>query len=413
MRVPDEAGLRDAKLTLSFAAWKEAEITSATITLPIVEPEPKPKPAAESSKRPEPKVADSKELRLTLRHEGYVSGLAYAPDGRLLATLDYDSHGGEAGIHVWDAATHEKRAMLPLKAKNRLEAFSLQFSADGKLLAVTTREVRMSPDGHRYEAWLAWEVKVFDVEARKERSTFRTDQAGAASISAFDGQSLLLSVYDGEPWSKSGRRSRRLVRLDAISGKMTTIYESNDREAGLYVVSPDRKTAVIGLSPSSKTINTEMQLLDLETRQTRPLAQALGSVISAATFSPDGKTCVVSLHREVTFWDPASGKKRTELTERYATFRKRPENERLRRLSSLRYSPDGKLLALVFEVFDLPSRRDIPEIVLWEVDTGKVLTVLRGHTQTMFNLAFSLDGRTLASGGFDKMVKLWNVPAGE
>jgi len=40
VRVPDEAGVK-AKVTYSFEAWKEGNVTSTTIELPVVEPEPK------------------------------------------------------------------------------------------------------------------------------------------------------------------------------------------------------------------------------------------------------------------------------------------------------------------------------------------------------------------------------------
>src|SRR3712207_6916347 len=52
---------------------------------------------SERRQRPEPKLVDSKELRRTLRHDGYIGGLAYTPDGRLLATLDWNREGGNTG----------------------------------------------------------------------------------------------------------------------------------------------------------------------------------------------------------------------------------------------------------------------------------------------------------------------------
>jgi hypothetical protein len=41
VRVPDEAGKGKAKVTLSFANWKEGYVTPATFEVPIVEPEAK------------------------------------------------------------------------------------------------------------------------------------------------------------------------------------------------------------------------------------------------------------------------------------------------------------------------------------------------------------------------------------
>ncbi len=41
MRVPDEAGLGNAKVTFSFAAWKEGTVSPSTVEIPVVGPEAK------------------------------------------------------------------------------------------------------------------------------------------------------------------------------------------------------------------------------------------------------------------------------------------------------------------------------------------------------------------------------------
>jgi hypothetical protein len=49
-------------------------------------------------------------------------------------------------------------------------------------------------------------------------------------------------------------------------------------------------------------------------------------------------------------------------------------------------------------------------VKLWEAATGKPLTTLEGHTGTVYSVAWSPDGKTLASGAGDKKVKLWETP---
>ena len=71
---------------------------------------------------------------------------------------------------------------------------------------------------------------------------------------------------------------------------------------------------------------------------------------------------------------------------------------------SLAFSPDSKTLAA--GGFDNKIR-------VWDVATGKQTATMEGHTVGVFCLAFSPDGKTLASGGGDESVKLWNVAAGK
>ncbi|MCY3019106.1 MAG: hypothetical protein NTW87_08775 [Planctomycetota bacterium] len=49
---------------------------------------------------------------------------------------------------------------------------------------------------------------------------------------------------------------------------------------------------------------------------------------------------------------------------------------------------------------------------LWDVATGRELRTFSGHTDGVFSVAFSPDGKLALSGSWDKTLKLWEVATG-
>ncbi len=78
---------------------------------------------------------------------------------------------------------------------------------------------------------------------------------------------------------------------------------------------------------------------------------------------------------------------------------------------SVAFSPDGKTLASGDAYLDADLKPG--EIMLWDVGTGKLLRSLKGHTGGVWSVAFSPDGTTLASGSADKSLMLWDVTTGQ
>ncbi len=122
-------------------------------------------------------------------------------------------------------------------------------------------------------------------------------------------------------------------------------------------------------------------------------------------FSPDGSQLAISTSIGIWLHDPETGKPLELLSRSHIT-----------RPYTFAYAPDGKTIASIS--WDKPARirgRSIPAVEVWDVATGEDKAILIGHTTRVNSIAYSPDGKTIATTGWhrDNTVRLWNTQTGQ
>lgn len=119
------------------------------------------------------------------------------------------------------------------------------------------------------------------------------------------------------------------------------------------------------------------------------------SLVDSMAFSPDGKFLASGSFQEVALWDAKTGEQLHKLTG-FAHG-----------VVAIAFSNDGKLMAT-----GGGSPTEDGEVKVFEVGTWKLVTdVKNGHSDTVYGVAFSPDGTKLASCGADKFIKVWELPS--
>ena len=179
---------------------------------------------------------------------------------------------------------------------------------------------------------------------------------------------------------------------------------------------PDEVVAA-AFSPDGRTLAVAtmygnlIHLWNMDTGQHKLTLKGHAEQINAITFSPDGTTIATAEvlsedEHAIRLWDAKTGSHHTTFANLI-----NPEIGRRLPIMSVAFSPDGKTLA------STDKRRDIQ---LWDIDTGKHKTTLpnpSGETHSYYAkysaLTFSPDGTTLVSSGDDFIINIWNVETGK
>src|SRR6202158_1826456 len=194
----------------------------------------------------------------------------------------------------------------------------------------------------------------------------------------------------------SGGDDYTIKLWDVSTGAELGSLRGHSGRVNSVVFSPD------GQLLASGSDDTTIKLWDIKTGVALRSLEGHPNHVLSVAFSPDGKRLATAgdmdvdqetanLRNMVKLWDVRTGAQ-------LHTFDGHADN-----VNSIAYSPNGRAIA---------SGSADGTIKLWDVNTAAQLRSFNGHTNIINSVAFSPDGKMLASGSYDQTIKLWNVETG-
>ena len=378
-------------------------------------------------------VRAGRKLRTLGEHGDHVLSLSVSRDGRWLAS---GSEDGE--ITLWDTAAGWQARTVSPRVGTHHGIYSIAFSPDGRLLAAETVEavrvweiatgrevwvseadsaigsmsVAFSPDGR----WLATaahhSLKIRETDRWRVQSVLGSEVPESVNVVAVSRNGRILAAGSSD----------RAVRLwDLASGGQVRTMRGHVGEITALAFSPDNRLVVSSadtIAPSSTETDHVIRIWSAQDGQLlRELAGHTDGV-PTLSFSPTGELLASGgKDKTVRLWDPTTGREVHTLSGHRGV------------VNVVAFSPDGRVVASGGGRVDWKKWQgdDHPidkTIKLWDAAAGREIRTLTGSSGEIVSLAFSPDGRWLASGAgpirhserggdpYDNVIRLWDAATG-
>jgi WD40 repeat protein len=272
---------------------------------------------------------------------------------------------GKCDLEVVDLATGRTRVAIP---GHRNSVRSLAITHDGNLVAFTDT-VKST-------------LKVWSLATHQEIAIPRDMLADSRFVVWHPDNRTLVVVTDSRP--------RAIVFIDVVAKVARARLPI---EVDALAIAPNGRVFAT-IQRDGETVLWDFQTNSIISQLSQ--AKCENAIHRYLTFSADGRILAVSNHSygTIAVWDVATTKMLFSI--KGGGIPDQP----------IAFSPDSKILAVGNELGD---------VTFFEVPTGRQRQILQAHfgvpySASVMSLAFSPNGKLLATSGRDAFVRLWSVP---
>jgi WD40 repeat protein len=325
-------------------------------------------------------------------HTDELWSVAYSPDKQQLVSV-----GNDKMVRIWDAASAREVRSFPAHEATICEVC---FSPDGKRLATAAEDMRLK----LWDAATGKELRTFSGHTGHVRAVVFHPKGTQLASASLDGTARIWDAASGQEL-RSLRNHTGPVYSVAYSRDGTRLATGgNDRTARVWDAASGQEQLVLrghtglvwplAFTPDGQRLATggsdqTIKLWDVyHALEARTLAGH-----TAVAFSPDGRQLAAPSGGVVAPWPRVFNATTGEVV--------RTIGGHQAEVIGVAYSRDGKRLASCSAGY---------EVRLWDAATGAPLLNLRGPPlANCWSVAFSPDGTLLATGGMDQVIRIWDV----